>query len=442
MSNLTLEILTGVSLLAGFMLSCSCFALRDFSRSRLDEICRKRNRPERFGAILKAHETALSAAELFLAATIVILLGLTFSLLSRLDPPSNDLLDPPSNDLVGWTVFLLEVVLIQFVFVSVTLMLPWTLARVRGEAIIERYWPMLRLLTVLAGPYLVVLRKFDGMLHRLAGVEQPQEGNAAAISEEIFSVVEEGQREGVIEDEARTMIRRVMELADVEASSIMTPRTEIVTLPVTATFEEARRLMMEEGHSRVPVIGENTDDIRGILYAKDLLDCTGRDAADFSLEKIVREPMYVPESSGVDRLLELMKTKRVQIAIVLDEYGGVSGLVSMEDVLEEIVGEIDDEYDEIEEEDITVVNERTVVVDGRVHLDDLNDLLDYDLPEEGDYDTIAGFIVSELGRIPDPGDTLVWKQVRITVLDADKRRIVKVELDRDPTLEAIPTEQE
>lgn len=434
MSDPTLEILTGVSLLAGFMLSCSCFALRDFSRSRLDEICRKRDRTERFGAILKAHETALVAAELFLTATIVVLLGLTFSLLSRWQPSS--------TDLAGWTAYLLEVVSIGFVFLLATLMLPWTLARVRGEAIIERYWPVLNLLTVLAGPYLAVLRKFDGMLHRLAGVEQPQEGDAAAISEEIFSVVEEGQREGVIEDEARTMIRRVMELADVEASSIMTPRTEIVTLPVTATFEEARRLMMEEGHSRVPVIGENTDDIRGILYAKDLLACTDRDAADFSLEKIVRDPMYVPETSGVDQLLELMKTKRVQIAIVLDEYGGVSGLVSMEDVLEEIVGEIDDEYDEIEEEDVTVVNERTVVVDGRVHLDDLNDLFSYDLPEEGDYDTIAGFIVSELGRIPDPGDTLVWKQVRITVLDADKRRIVKVELDRDPTLEAIPTEQE
>lgn len=434
MTPAQLQMLVGVSLLAGFFLSWLRYALRDFSRSKLDDVCRARNRPGRFGEILKQHEPAMLATELFLAVANIGLLGLTFSLLPHWLPQS--------SDFPAWSAFVLEVALIGLVYLLCLLILPWTLARVRGEGLIDRCWPLLRLLQWFGRPYLVFLRKIDRMFHRLTGVDEPREGDAAAISEEIYSVVEEGQREGIIEDEARSMIERVIELQDVEASSIMTPRTEIVTLSIDATFEEARRLMLEEGHSRVPVIGENTDDIRGILYAKDLLAHAGGAPTGFSLAKVVREPLYVPETTGVDSLLQTMKQQRVQMAIVLDEYGGVSGLVTMEDVLEEIVGEIDDEYDEIEEQGVEIVDERTAIVDGRMHLDELNELFGYDLPEEGDFDTIAGFVVSELGRIPEPGETLTWKQLRMTILEADKRRVLKLELEHDPTLEAIPTESE
>jgi CBS domain containing-hemolysin-like protein len=135
-----------------------------------------------------------------------------------------------------------------------------------------------------------------------------------------------------------------------------------------------------------------------------------------------------------------MKAERVQIAIVLDEYGGVSGLVTMEDVLEEIVGDIDDEYDEIEADGIQVLGENSLLVDGRIHLDELNEKHAFTLPEEGDFDTIAGFVVSELGRIPQIGEFLAWKQYRIAVVEADKRRILKVQIDVDPTLAEVTSE--
>jgi len=290
-------------------------------------------------------------------------------------------------------------------------------------------------------PYLFVLNKVDRFFHRLTGVEEPAEGDTTMISEEILTVVDEGQREGLIEREARTMIHRVIEMREVDASNIMTPRTEIISVPITATLEEARKLLVEEGHSRVPVIGENTDDIRGILYAKDLLKCVNGDAERLSLSDVMRDPLYVPETTGVDALLQTMKTERVQMAIVLDEYGGVSGLVTMEDVLEEIVGDIDDEYDEIEEDGVTVVNKDCILVEGRIHLDELNELADYDLPEDGDYDTIAGFVVSQLGHIPDPGEVVSWKHYRISVLEADKRKIVKLQIDRDPSLLEVSSDE-
>lgn len=433
MTDIQLQTGIGFSLTAGLLLAWLSYAARDFSRKKLDDICRKRNHPERFGLILKNHERSLCVVDLLAAMNIVILLGFSFTLLNRWQLPGDKFFD--------WISYLVELALIAIVFLLVALILPWTLARVAGESLLERTWPVLRFLQSVFRPYLYVLNKVDQIFHRLTGVEEPVAGDTSMISDEILTVVDEGQREGLIEREARTMIHRVIEMREVDASNIMTPRTEIISLPITATLEEARKLLIEEGHSRVPVIGENTDDIRGILYAKDLLKCVNGHAENLSLEDVIRDPLYVPETTGVDALLQTMKTERVQMAIVLDEYGGVSGLVTMEDVLEEIVGDIDDEYDEIEEDGVTVVNEHCILVEGRIHLDELNELADYDLPEDGDYDTIAGFVVSLLGHIPDPGEVVSWKQYRISVLEADKRKIVKVQIDRDLSLLEVGSDE-
>jgi len=428
-----LQMAIGCSLAAGLLLAWLSYAARDFSRKKLDDLCRTRNHPQRFGEILKNHEQSLCVVDLLAAANIVLLLGFSFKLLHQWQPTD--------GTFSALTAYAVEVALIAFTFLLITLILPWTLARVAGELLLERAWPVLRFLQSVFRPYLFVLNKVDRFFHRLTGVEEPAEGDTTMISEEILTVVDEGQREGLIEREARTMIHRVIEMREVDASNIMTPRTEIISVPITATLEEARKLLVEEGHSRVPVIGENTDDIRGILYAKDLLKCVNGDAERLSLSDVMRDPLYVPETTGVDALLQTMKTERVQMAIVLDEYGGVSGLVTMEDVLEEIVGDIDDEYDEIEEDGVTVVNKDCILVEGRIHLDELNELADYDLPEDGDYDTIAGFVVSQLGHIPDPGEVVSWKHYRISVLEADKRKIVKLQIDRDPSLLEVSSDE-
>ena len=235
-----------------------------------------------------------------------------------------------------------------------------------------------------------------------------------------------------------------MELQDEDVAAIMTPRTEMVCVDVESSLDEARWRLIESGHSRVPVIGESTDDILGLLYAKDLLKAlpAQRTAGESIsvLRDLLREPVHVPVTTEIP-LLELMKRKKVHLAIVLDEYGGVAGLVTMEDILEEIVGEIDDEYDKPEEaEEIHIVSPTVTEVDGRVHLDDLNELFHYGLPEDGEFDTIGGFVFSQLGRVPSVGEAISWKQLKFTVLTADRRKITRLRIEVEP--EHIPTAAE
>jgi CBS domain containing-hemolysin-like protein len=292
-------------------------------------------------------------------------------------------------------------------------------------------------------PILRVAGKFDQLAHRMAGVPEPDTGTLPTLTQEILSVVDEGQREGLIEAQARTMIHRVMELQQEDVAAIMTPRTEMHVLRVDAPLEEARNVLLDGGHSRVPVVGETTDDIIGILYAKDLLkhihDANG---GTITLRDIVREAIYVPETTGIDKLLERMKREHVHIAIVIDEYSGVAGLVTLEDILEEIVGEITDEYDPEEEEDIHQISETIVEVDARVHVDELNELFQFDLPEDGDFETIGGFVFNHLGRVPKNREAFHWRNLQITVLNVGKRKIHKLRIEVDRTMAATTAEED
>ena len=299
-----------------------------------------------------------------------------------------------------------------------------------------------RALRTVAAPALWVLREFDKLVHRLLGLEEPETDDAATITEEIRTAVDEGHREGILESSARTMIHRVMELQDVDVADIMTPRTAMVCIPVESDLEAARQLFLEEGHSRIPVIGKTTDDIVGMLYAKDLLRYIDAkpDSNHATLADIARDPFYVPETMGIDTLLKSFKRERVHLAIVLDEYGGVAGLVTMEDILEEIVGEIVDEYDLAATEQIHTLSPGVSEVDARAHIDDVNEQLNMNLPSDRDFDTLGGFVFSLLGRIPVAGEQFNWEQFRFTVLEADKRRIVRVRVEVDQSIPATPRE--
>jgi putative hemolysin len=346
---------------------------------------------------------------------------------------------PPPAEPWEWVGWLLILVLIALLLLSSLVIVPWTAARVGGERFLYHVWPLVEALMTACRPLLAAARVLDTLAHRLSGVEQPPEGDAATLTEEIRSVVDEGHLEGLLESGARTMIHRVMELQKEDVAAVMTPRTEMVTISADATLEEARRIFLEAGHSRIPLIGETTDDIVGVLYAKDLLrylDATNGRAQN--LREIVRDPFYVPETTGIDTLLETMKRDRVHFAVVIDEYGGVAGLVTMEDILEEIVGEIVDEYDVDEEAGIHPVAPGVVDVEARVHIDDLNEEFGFDFPENGDFDTIGGFVYSQLGRIPEPQESFTWHQWRITVLEADKRRLHRLRIEMDESLAATP----
>ena len=234
---------------------------------------------------------------------------------------------------------------------------------------------------------------------------EPQRADEESIEEEIRTIVSEGHREGLLEEEAREMIEGVIELGDVSVSHIMTPRTEIHMIQVDTPWEEVVESVIDSGHTRVPVYGNSRDEIVGILYSKDLLPELAKSADEPSrpLTDLLRKPLFVPETKPVDDLLNFFQKSRTHIAVVLDEFGGVSGLVTIEDVLEEIVGEIDDEYDQKAEEEIRKIDDDVCEALGRAHVDEINAMMGFDLPENEDFDTIGGFVFAEFGRVPAVG---------------------------------------
>ena len=433
--DIVLPASAGLLLVLSFAASLAGYSLRNFSFSRLDEICTRAGRSDRFGRILRYYEPALIAAELLSAV-------LTLAFVAAVLIWTGDG-GPFPSELFGWAVLAIEVLVALVAWLAIVVVFPWTISRVAGERFLFRAWPLLEALALALKPIVSAAMWIDRLMHRLSGRPEPDEEEAAAaLNEEIRSVVDEGQREGLIETEAHSMIHRVMELQELDVAAIMTPRTDMVVIQADSSLDEARQRLLKAGHSRVPVIGESIDDIIGILYAKDLLKhLDNGNGRQVSLREIVREPLYVPETTGIDSLLEQMKREHIHIAIVIDEYSGVAGLVTMEDILEEIVGEIVDEYDPAIEEEIHVVEPGVLEVEARVRIDDLNDEYDLELPDDGDFDTVGGFVYSQLGRVPKPRETFTWKNLRITVLTAGKRKIHKVRIEVDESLAATAQEE-
>ncbi|MCA9040807.1 MAG: HlyC/CorC family transporter [Planctomycetaceae bacterium] len=407
--------------MASFWLLLVRYSLHDFSRSRLETICEQKKQMSRFGDILKAQDRMIILVDVW----ILFLLFVALFLFNQ-SPFFSSLESQPLSESTLWFTELVVVFVGMFFGFII---IPWSVARVAGEIILYHSWRVLSPLLVLCQPLVLFAESTDKLIHRMAGQQEPTQTDSETIAEELQSVIDEGQREGVLEDNAGTMMYRVMEMAEQDTSSIMTPRTDMDCIHVDSSLEETRRQVVEAGHSRIPIIGESTDDIIGILYAKDLLKVTPEKADKFSLRKLVRQPLYVPETTGINTLLETMKKERIHIAMVVDEYGGVAGLVCMEDILEEIVGEIDDEYDEEEESGIEIISETIAELDPRLHIDDLNEQFDYNLPEEGDYDTIGGFILTLLNRVPNQNEILDWNHLKFTILDVDQRKINKVRIE-------------
>ncbi len=421
-----LIVLSSLFLTFAFVATCVCYSLRDFSRSRLAELCRKRDNELRFGEILKEDLRVLTAWEAVQVASV----GIGLSALAAL-------LAPGRHDALEWgaSVALLAVVVV-FGFVTI----PWSVSRIASEPLLYGWWPLLLLVARLLHPYVVAANGIDTLVHRVVGRQDPMPENGTSITEEIQSVVDEGHREGLLESRASHMIQRVMELQEEDVRAIMTPRTKMVCIQKDVSLDEARRLLLDAGHSRIPVIGNSPDDMIGILFAKDLLRYLNSEGEPARLEDIIRKPLYIPETTGINLLLDRMKRERFHLAIALDEYGGVVGLVTLEDILEEIVGEIVDEFDLAEEEPIHRVDERVTVVDARVHVDDLNEQFDFGLPEDADFDTIGGFVFSQLGHVPDKNESLTWGPLRFTVLEADQRKIMQLRIEVDETLNSASEE--
>ncbi|HEX6121695.1 MAG TPA: hemolysin family protein [Ktedonobacterales bacterium] len=258
--------------------------------------------------------------------------------------------------------------------------------------------------------------------------------------DELRLMVEVGREQGVIEAEERQMIDNVFELSDTAVHEVMVPRVDMITLEADSTIEEATALVLQGGRSRVPVYDDSIDNIIGVLYAKDLLRIHATKQHPISVRPLLRPAYFVPESKRLDDLLREMKQRRVHIAIVVDEYGSTAGMVTIEDLVEEIVGDIKDEYD-VEEHVFERVGENEFIVDAKLNIGDFQDLAERELPE-GEYDTVGGFVYHELDKIPVVGDTVRYEDLALTVMDTKGRRLKKIKVVRELPVEAAPGEDE
>jgi CBS domain containing-hemolysin-like protein len=289
-----------------------------------------------------------------------------------------------------------------------------------------RFTSLARVLTAMLSPALalpmILLGDSNGSL----------EQHGTVTEDELRTLVDAGQEEGTVEEVERRMIHSVFRLSDTLVREIMVPRIDMSALEVNATLPEAVDVFVNSGYSRVPVYQDTIDNTLGTLYAKDLLKIW-REAGEIeSLRELMRTAYFVPEAKKVDELLEEMQSQRTHIAIVVDEYGGIAGMVTLEDIVEEIFGEIQDEYDDAEELPYQQLRDGEYLFVGRVDLDDFNDIMDSNLPSE-EADTLGGYIYSRLGRVPDPGEQVKQDGLLLTVEQVSSRRIRKVRAIRVDT---------
>lgn len=408
---------------ASLYFGAATFALRDASRVRLEEALERRGRRDRLDRLVdRAPEMMMGAAILRMLANLGLIL-VTIELFR----------DRIQNFYAHYGVVFGIAGGVILVF---GLAIPNAWAKYAGEELIVGTYPFLAACRVVLKPAIVILHLTDEIVRRLVGAPRRDESDEAEqIEQEILDVVSEGERHGAVDETEKEMIESVIELRDTQVGQIMTPRIEIVALEAGAGVEQAKQLILREGHSRIPLYEQNIDRIVGVLYAKDLLRVEGEGVAD--LRTLMRKVPFVPESKSLRDLLREFQESKVHLAVVIDEYGGTAGLVTIEDILEELVGEISDEYEPPEPESLRRIDATTVETDARIRIDEINDELGIELPESRDYDTVAGFVLLEMGRIPRSGEELIRGNVRIRILDADDRKInrIRVTVDKPPSPE-------
>jgi putative hemolysin len=282
----------------------------------------------------------------------------------------------------------------------------------------------------IVSPLVAVLVALTKLISKPFGIDPTRTPELSAA--EIRLIVEQGSQQGVLEAEEEQMISAVMSLSDSKLHEVMVPRIDIAAIDQEASFDDAVTLVLTEGHSRTPLYKESVDHIVGILYAKDLLRIIAAGGPRPRLRDIMRPALFVPESQAVDDLLNELQRRRVHMAIVLDEYGGTAGLVTIEDLLEEIVGEIQDEFDE-EEPMKVIVRDGEAILDGRADIDEMGELIDpaLELEDDEEYDTVGGFVYHRIGRVPVVGDTVAVDPFKITVIKVIGRRVGKVRVTWD-----------
>jgi len=400
------------------------FALVRVRRTRIEQLVEEGSRgarrverlvsqPGRFLAVIQIGVTFvgfLSAA--FAGVTIVDDLTRTLATIPLIAPQA---------ELIALLVVTSLVSLFTIVFGE---LVPKAIALAHAERLALIFAVPIDLIGRLLGPLVWLLTSVTSAITRVLGISESTQERVTA--EELMILIERGSEQGIIEAEEQQMIGAVLELGQQRVHEVMVPRIDIAALPVSATLDEAVATIVREGHSRIPIYEDSIDNVVGILYAKDLLPLL-KGGRPLDVRKIVRSPLFVPESISVDDLLHQLQRRKVHIAIVLDEYGGTAGLVTIEDLIEEIVGEIQDEYD-VEEPMVEAISEDEARIDGRASIDDLTTHfgIELDSADREQYDTVGGLVYHEIGGVPEVGDKVDVDGLTLTVESTDGRRVGKV----------------
>ena len=400
-------------------------------RTRLDELADEGDRraaralrllkdPGRFLAVIQVAITFLGAlASAVAAVSIVELLATPLSGVSWI------------GERAGVIALLVVTLLVSVVSIVLGELIPKGFALANPDRIALVASGPISLFAKIVSPLVALLVLLTKVISKPFGIDPTRTPELSAA--EIRLIVEQGSQQGVLEAEEEQMISAVMSLSDSKLHEVMVPRIDIVAIDQEATFDEAVEVVLKEGHSRTPLYRESVDHIVGILYAKDLLRLIAAGGTRPRLRDIMRPALFVPESQSVDDLLHELQRRKVHMAVVLDEYGGTAGLVTIEDLLEEIVGEIQDEFDE--EEPMKVeIGPGEVILDGRAAIDDLTELVEpaLELEDDEEYDTLGGFVYHRIGRVPVVGDAVVIEPFVITVIKVSGRRVGKVRVRWTP----------
>ena len=335
-----------------------------------------------------------------------------------------------ANDLIETISMVVVTILISFITLVFGELAPKRIAMKKSDKVAFKTVSILLFINSIAKPFVKILSFSTNIVIRLFGID-PNDTEEEVTEEEIRLMVDAGEENGVLEESQKEMINNIFEFDDAVVADVMTHRTDMEAVEKSASIEEAVKISVETGFSRIPVYEDELDNIVGILYIKDLLPYVGKAVPQGKkISRLMREVSFVPESKKCGDLFEEMTEKHIHMIIVSDEYGGVAGLVTIEDLIESIVGNIQDEYDK-EEEEAVQLSENTFNIDGTADIEEVEETLHINFPE-GEYDTIGGFIMSELGFIPTEEDNSVveYGGFRFTVEEVDERRIERILAER------------
>lgn len=307
---------------------------------------------------------------------------------------------------------------------------PKTMALTQPERYALFSYRFLKPLTILLTPVIVLFRGLNSLINKLFNINEDISNHRVSL-DELKLMVDISHDDGIIQDEKNKMLTSIFEFSETIVREIMTPRTDAVCISSEESIQSAINLLITKGHSRIPVYEDKLDNIVGVVYAKDLLGVS-KSNSDQRVSAFMRTAIFIPEFKPVDNLLQQMKTTKFHMAIVVDEYGGMSGLVTLEDIVEEIIGEIQDEHDHDQKKDCIEINNSVYDVNAKMNIRDLEEIIQYKFPEDVDYDTLGGFVLSHVGEFPSKGDVFDFNNLTITVKDVKKRRIIRLEIKKNP----------